>query len=137
MPALQLRAEDTVFEAARVMHGAKLGAISVADGAEISGIFTYRDLIERVILDRRDPTHVTLGEVMTRDVLSVAVSESYGAALRTMVQKDYTYLPVVDADGNFVGMLSMRGLLEHRIDELAFELDSLAKYVDVEGGTGG
>lgn len=126
----------TVMEACRVMHAQKVGALAIEDGAKLCGIFTYRDLVERVILEKRDPEKTTLGDVMTSDVDALAADKSYGEALHMMVDNDYTYVPVIGGDGELRGMLSLRALLEHEIDHLADELDSVTQYLAVDGPGG-
>lgn len=49
-----------------------------------------------------------------------------------MVANEYTYLPIVDEQGHLEGMLSLRSLLEHRIEQLARELDSMTQYIAVD-----
>jgi CBS domain-containing protein len=57
-------------------------------------------------------------------------------ALVTMVDRHFRHLPVVDNDGKLLGVLSIRNLLEWRIEDLSRELDSLEQYVsnDSPGG---
>ena len=128
--------ETTVMEACRLMHAQKTGAIAVVDDGKLCGIFTYRDLVDRVILEKRDPGTTKLGDVMTTEVDALTAERSYGEALRLMVDQDYTYIPVVVGDGDLAGMLSLRGLLEHKIDHLASELDAVTQYLSVDGPGG-
>lgn len=128
--------ETTVTEACRTMNEEGLGALAVRDGEELVGIFTYRDLIERVVLQKRDPEKVRLGEVMTPSPVSLSATDSYGDALRLMVERDYTYLPILDENGRLSGMLSLRSLLEHEIDHLASELDSVMSYLSADSPGG-
>jgi CBS domain-containing protein len=85
------------------------------------------------VLAKRDPETTTVGEVMTEGVTALTGEASYGDALRLMVEHDYTYLPIVDENGTLAGMLSLRGLLDHRIDDLASQLDSVTRYFTVNG----
>lgn len=126
----------TVAAASRLMHEAKLGAVAVLDDGKVCGIFTYRDLVERVVLEKLDPESTKLGAVMTADVDCVGSTASYGVALRMMVDKDYTYVPVVQENGVLVGILGLRVLLQHRIEHLADELDSITQYMAVDGPGG-
>jgi CBS domain-containing protein len=126
----------TVSEACRVMNREKVGALAVVEEGKLSGIFTYRDLVDRVILEKRDPETTKLEEVMTTEVETLRVDGRYGDALRVMVDKDYTYVPILGEEGKFAGMLSLRGLLEHKIDHLANELDAVTQYLTVDGPGG-
>ena len=53
-----------------------------------------------------------------------------------MVDKDYTYVPILGEEDKLAGMLSLRGLLEHKIDHLASELDAVTQYLSVDGPGG-
>lgn len=135
-PTEKLTKSTTVMEACRVMHDDKAGAVAVVEDGKLSGIFTYRDLLERVILEKRDPETTTLGSVMSTKVETLGADGSYGDALRLMVDEDYTYVPIIGEDAELAGMLSLRGLLEHKIDHLASELDSVSQYLAVDGPGG-
>jgi CBS domain-containing protein len=135
-PAPSLTPEAPVVEAVRLMGREKVGAVLVELERKLVGIFTYRDLIDRVLIERRDPATTRIREVMTSPAESIGKEAAYGEALRVMIEKDYTYLPVVDAEHRLLGMLSRRALLEHRVEELSDNLDSLARYfaADAAGG---
>ncbi len=53
-----------------------------------------------------------------------------------MLERHFRHLPVVDNSGKLLGMLSIRNLLEQRIDDLSQELDSLEQYVTNDGPGG-
>ena len=135
-PFGEIGAGVSVMDASRIMNERKLGALPVLKGDKLGGIFTYRDLVDRIVLAKRDPETTTLGDVMTKDVDTLTVDASYGDALRLMVARDYTYLPILHDDGRLAGLLSLRDLLEHRIDHLASELDSVSQYLAVDGPGG-
>ena len=59
-----------------------------------------------------------------------------GEALATMLERHFRHLPVVDNAGKLLGMLSIRNLLEQRIDDLSHELDALEQYVTNDGPGG-
>lgn len=127
---------SSVAQAARIMDKNRLGAVPVERDRRLCGIFTYRDLIGRVLLENRVPEQTRLEEVMTPIVESLSLEASYADALRVMVEKDYTYMPVVDEKEHVIGMLPLRQLLEHHIDALANELESVTRYFTVDGPGG-
>jgi CBS domain-containing protein len=59
-----------------------------------------------------------------------------GEALSIMLERHFRHLPVADDHGKLLGMLSIRNLLERRVDELSRELDSLEQYVSNDGPGG-
>ena len=135
-PSAEITASSTVADACEVMSQERAGAVPVVSKRKLCGIFTYRDLVNRVVLEKRDPEKTSIGDVMTSKVESLPVDGSYGDALRIMVDNDYTYLPIVREDGTLAGMLSLRELLEHQIDHLAAELDTVTQYLSVDGPGG-
>jgi CBS domain-containing protein len=129
--------KNSVMEACRMMDESKLGAVAVVDeGRRVVGVLTYRDLIHRVLVAELDPERASLESVMTPNPVTLGADESFGDALRFMVERDYTYMPVVEPDGRLAGLLSLRGLLEHKIDNLASELDSVVSYIAADGAGG-
>jgi len=125
---LMLDEGATVFEAARAMSAKKVGAVIVtADGGRLAGIFTERDLMSRVVVERKDPETVTLESVMTRDVFSVGVDAEVKAVRAELQQRHIRHLPVV-IDGRIVGILSLRDLLRADIDEMSVEVQALESY---------
>ena len=60
----------------------------------------------------------------------------YGEALRKMIGRNFRHLPVVDGDQRVIGMVSIRGLLERRLDELVEELNSVVSYYTADGPGG-
>jgi len=56
--------------------------------------------------------------------------------LAIMLERHFRHLPVVDHDGKLLGMLSIRNVLQWRVDDLTQELDSLEQYVANDGPGG-
>jgi CBS domain-containing protein len=129
--------EATVAEAIRTMLDRRVGAVAVIDDERrVAGIFTERDVLRKLALSRRDPEQTPVRELMTTPVELATAETGSSEALVTMVERHFRHLPVVDRDGRLLGMLSIRNLLEWRIEDLSRELDSLEQYVsnDAPGG---
>ena len=69
------------------------------------------------------------------DSVAKLVMLAYGQVLEQL-ERHFRHLPVVDKNGKLLGMLSIRNLLEWRIDALTQELDSLEQYVSNDGPGG-
>lgn len=114
----------TAEEAIRTMLARSVGAVAVVDeNQRVAGVFTERDVMRRLALSGRDPAKTPVRELMTTPVEMATPDTSPGKALATMVERHYRHLPVVDENGRLLGMLSIRNLLEARIDALTRELD--------------
>jgi CBS domain-containing protein len=121
------------METIRTMAGAKAGSVLVVDGDRLLGIFSERDVMMRVVLEGRDPEYTSVEEVMTSSVLTIPPETTGDAALRIMHQSHIRHLPVVDENGRLLAVVSMRSLLQEKIDELNQELDSLESYITADG----
>ena len=126
-----------VADAIRTMLNQHVGAVAIVDGERrVAGIFTERDVLRKLSLSGRDPATTSVREMMTTPVEMATLSTSAGEAMATMVERHYRHLPVADDDGRLLGILSIRNLLEWRIDDLTQELDSLEQYVANDGPGG-
>lgn len=129
--------EATVAQAVRLMLQRHVGAVAVIDSERrIAGIFTERDVLLKLALSGRDLDHTPVREMMTTPVELASAETTPGEALATMVERHFRHLPVADNDGRVMGMLSIRDLLQWRIDDLSQELDSLEQYVSNDGPGG-
>jgi CBS domain-containing protein len=129
--------ETTVAQAIQHMLENHVGAVAVVDSENrVAGIFTERDVLQKLALSRRDPHTLGVRELMTTPVEMATLETGPGEALSTMVERHYRHLPIVADDGKLLGMLSIRNLLQWRIDDLTQELDSLEHYVANDGPGG-
>ena len=126
----------TVRETARIMSEAEIGAIAVKRGRQIVGVFTERDLMQRVVAAGRDPDTTAVGDVMTADVVKVLETTSVAAAVAAMRARRIRHLVIVDAGGNYLGMLAQRHLLYDLMNDLAMKVGDLTGYVMADGPGG-
>lgn len=100
-----------VLNAAVLMNEHKIGALVVIDDAGlVAGMFTERDVLHRVVAQRRDPATTTVDEVMTKAVLCCQTDTPLDEARAAMKNKRIRHLPVVDAKGALVGLISIGDL---------------------------
>jgi CBS domain-containing protein len=116
--------EATAEQAIRAMLDRHVGAVAVLDeNTRVAGIFTERDVLRRLSISGRAPAETPIREVMTTPVEMATLDTTPGQALATMVERHYRHLPIVDDDGRLLGMLSIRNVLQARIDTLTRQLD--------------
>lgn len=51
-------------------------------------------------------------DVMERDVITLKYSDTYESAARVLVRNDFSGAPVVDSDGNLIGIISEKDLFK-------------------------
>jgi len=129
--------EASVADAIRVMLDRHVGAVCVVDDeGRVAGIFSERDVLRKLALSGRNPEQTQVRDFMTTPVEMATTVTTPGEALATMVDRHFRHLPVADHNGKLLGMLSIRHLLQWRVDDLTRELDSLEHYVANDGPGG-
>ncbi len=104
--------EETVWQAAERMHQRAVGTLVIMDHTkEPIGIVTDRDLVERVLAKRLDADLTPVSEVMTTNPKTISEDAPIESALAMMRNGRFRRLPVVDAKGGLVGMLSFDDVL--------------------------
>jgi CBS domain-containing protein len=124
------------MDAVRTMHNEHIGAVAVVDDDRLTGIFSERDLMNRVVLEGLDPHSTRVGEVMTSPVITIQRCLTADDALKLMDERHIRHLPVINTDGKLAGMLSVRSLLHEKVQELTDQLDSLEAYFTADGAGG-
>ncbi len=99
--------DELVATAVKVMSEKNYGATMIVspDGKPV-GIVTERDLMRRLLNERRDPTQTRLGEIMTSDLKVAKADDDLLDWLRQMSNDRFRHLPIVDDDGKLISMMS-------------------------------
>jgi CBS domain-containing protein len=105
-----------------------IGAVSVMDGDRLVGIFSERDVINRVVAKSLNPVTTTVTSVMTSNLVVASTDETYESCLRKMKQANCRHLPVVEGD-KLVGFISLRDLLQVDISEKDDTIQFLNDYM--------
>ena len=113
----------TVEDAIRAMMDKDVGAVAVIDEhGVVAGMFTERDVLAKFALCGRPANETPVREMMS-PMVEMATEETTAAeAFKVMLERHYRHLPVVDDHGKVLGVLSIRNILEARIDDLLAEL---------------
>lgn len=118
----------SVADAIEAMLELGVGAVAVVDENNVvAGIFTERDVLRRMALTGKDPRQVPVRTVMTTAVVMATQDISAAEALEVMVREHHRHLPVVDDQGKLLGVLSIRHLLQAKIDTLTKQWATMNK----------
>ena len=98
--------DATAQDAASLMGELDVSALPIGSPEDLKGVITDRDLLYRVVAEGKDPQSTTVGEVASRDIVSVDPQQSLDEATRLMAEHQVRRLPVVEEDGRLVGIVA-------------------------------
>ena len=107
---LSVEPDVRLSEVARQMRAQDADSVAVMSDGQLVGIITERDLV-RAIADGVDPKQATAGVIMTSDPATVGGDEDVSVVALRMMSLGIRHLPVVDAAGSPIGLLSARNLV--------------------------
>jgi CBS domain-containing protein len=102
-----LEASASVRAAAELMRESDIGDVVVLENNRLCGIVTDRDIVVRVLAEGNDPGMVTVGEICSRELTTVSPTASIDDAVRLIRQKAIRRLPVVEDNGEILGIISI------------------------------
>ena len=120
--------EATVAEAARMMAANNVGIVAVLDGDRLAGVFSERDIVQKVVDRRLDPARTPVADVMTARLVVADADEDYQSAMSKMDQANIRHLPVVSGE-RLLSMLSIRDLMRVAIEDRGAEIEYLKEYL--------
>jgi CBS domain-containing protein len=118
------------------MVEAKHGAVVMLEGSQLLGVFTERDVVRRVVLKGLDPKTTPVAEVMTRQVITVREDADRSSVLKLMNEHHIRHLPVVDAQGRVLTIVSIRQLLRAEVQDLQQTVWSMVGETSADGAGG-
>jgi CBS domain-containing protein len=98
-------AAESVVEAARLMRDEHIGSLPVTEDERLVGMITDRDITTRVVAEGAVPETMSVGDVYSRDLISVEPNNDLEEALQLMARHQVRRLPVVE-NGRLVGMVA-------------------------------
>lgn len=123
--------DTTVQAAAKLMRHYHVGSLVIVDdlaGKRIPvGIVTDRDIVVEVDATDLDPKVITIGDIMTPELITVPESEGVLETMEVMRFKGVRRMPVVDSDGQLAGIVTIDDLIEVLVEELTDLTRSISK----------
>lgn len=105
---------DSVGQVMQLLRAQRNGAMLVCDGEKLVGIFTERDALK--LMARSADLATPVGEVMSRDPMTIPVKATVGQSIRIMSEGGYRHLPIVDDDGKPTGVVAVHGIVHYLVD---------------------
>jgi CBS domain-containing protein len=133
VPTAAVPPSATVMEAVRKMKDNDIGAVAVLDDGILRGMFSERDVMLRIVLEKKNPAKTTVRDVMTTDVIAIRKDTQPDEAVKLMWERHIRHLPVVREDGKVEGIVEIRNLFHERFEDMTQQLDSLESYIATDG----
>ncbi len=118
----------TVSAAVELINAKKIGSVLVMDGSKLLGIFTERDVLRRVVGERRNPDTTRVADVMTRDLVVMRPTATVQDAMTVVSERRCRHLPVVD-EGKVLGVISAGDLNHWLIRNRDVDIERLVDYI--------
>ena len=131
-PHARVSVDDAMWKVVAEMTAKGRGAVLVEDGGALVGIFTERDLLNRVDYSDALWSHVVVRDVMTPHPMVIRPDDSLSEALRRLIQGHRRHLPVVDERGHVLGLISIRDILTHIAGRFPEDMVNLPPHPDHE-----
>lgn len=119
----------TVLEATEKMNRHRIGALVVMSGEQVSGMFTERDVLTRVVAVQRSPAEILVSEVMTSDVVCCRPTAEIDEIAAVMKERRIRHIPVCNEDGRLEGLISMGDVNAHNASSQLAQIHFLNEYV--------
>ena len=121
-------ADDSVFTAVKLMAAHHIGSVVVKTKEQVIGIFTERDVLNRVVAKQLDTATTLVKDVMSAPVVVCQPSTKVAECKSIMTGRKLRHLPVV-SDGELVGLISIGDIMAHEADEQAHTIEYLHEYL--------
>jgi len=119
--------DASVFECVRLMTAKRIGALVVLDREKLTGIFTERDALNKVLAANLDPASVKVSEVMTKDPFCVSPTTTVASAMDVITQRRFRHLPVVEGT-RLLAVISSGDLTHWLISDQLGEVKELVEF---------
>lgn len=118
----------TVLDAAVAMNRDRIGALVVIDGDHVVGIFTERDILDRVVAAGKVPGETNVSEVMTSPMACCRRETPLNECKSVMSAKRIRHLPVLEGN-RLYGLISTGDILANEVAEQQTTIEYLHEYL--------
>ena len=121
-------ADDSVYEAIKLMAEKGIGALVVTDGDSIAGIVTERDYARKVVLMDRSSKATPVRDIMSKAVRFVRPDQTTDDCMALMTERRMRHLPVIE-QGEVIGVISIGDVISALLGEKESLIESLESYI--------
>ncbi len=120
---------NTVEDAINAMNARKISALVITEEGRPVGMFTERDVIRCYVNSGgKNFSGILLKQAMTRDLIVAGSGDDLNSVMSVMIQENIRHMPVA-SDGELIGILSTRDVIQAHIGKLKEEIHHLKDYI--------
>lgn len=124
-----IRADIKLRAAAALLDEKRIGSVvATTEDEELVGVLSERDITRQFARQGLEALNMTVGDAMTRDVITAAPSETLDEGLSRMSDRRIRHLPICE-DGKLVGLVSIGDLVKWKIRETEAEASAMKNYI--------
>ena len=129
-PPIEIPAGTPIFDAVAKMAENGFGCVLVTDGGKLVGIFTERDVLMKISISEVDESQ-TVNSFMTKDPVTLKLSQKISEAVKEMSSHGYRHLPIMDEDNTqCIGVLTAKIIVEFVVEFLPEQVYNLPPSLD-------
>lgn len=126
---LSIGSDASALDAALLMNEHKVGSLVVTDAGRVQGIITERDILQRLVAQRRDPARTKVADIMTTEVVCCTPATTIEEAKSVMKNRRIRHLPVIE-DGRWLrGLISIGDLNAYETNAQELTIHFLHEYL--------
>lgn len=129
---VSLTSADSVFGALELMRSNKMRSIMIIEEGELKGIVTQGDCAIKVLLPGWNAKQTPLSSIMTKDPVTVSLTDELDKCMNTMASRNIRHLPVV-SNGKVLGMVSIGDIVKDIIRQQGDQIKQLETYIKGHG----
>jgi CBS domain-containing protein len=119
----------TLKECAELLETRRVGAMVILnEGGAVIGVISERDIVRNIARIGAAALSCTVGEVMTRQVVTARPRDTIESAMAKMTDRRIRHLPVIDS-ARLIGVVSIGDLVKWRIAEADAEVNAIRSYI--------
>ncbi|MCB8966191.1 MAG: CBS domain-containing protein [Chloroflexota bacterium] len=117
--------QQTIQEAIGILAARNIGALLIVDDVgKLVGILSERDIVRKAVM-HKGVFDLPVAEVMTTHVVTALPQDDLMSVAHTMTEKRFRHMPILDSDGELIGMISIGDVLKAQRDKYRGEIDTL------------
>ena len=105
-PCATVSPATSIRDAIHTLRSEAISSLLVVEGDKLTGIFTLRDVLEKVALRYSEMADNPVSDAMTKAPFVVYGTDPAGAAVAAIAVAGYRHVPVVDTDFQLLGVVS-------------------------------